>query len=375
MRREKESLTVVFGLIVALLWGSADTMATLATRKIGSATTTFVAQLAGFLLCALLGLVLARPSSLIPSLDAFVLSILFGVLLGGISASAYLALYKSLEYGPLAVVSPIVSAQGGVTLVLALCVLHESLHPFQLFFLLVTFIGVLLASIPMQDRIRIEPKSLLSHPGIASALVALVCFGLLSFGLGLAAREANWLLSTFWMRCFSFVFLASLLRLSSPQTRPSGRMGPGYLLAALTGCADIGGLALLSLATLSGSIGVAGMLASAYGMVPLLVGILFLKERPGLHQILGGVLLGLGVMGEAAPGYGLSLFLVWLAVTLLMIALLLLLSHASHVFLTATGGMGQPNWFRKFVDEPGDSTIPSPDKKQAGTSLREGTSV
>src|SRR5436305_15349576 len=48
--------TLFLGLTVALLWGSADTLATCATRRIGSATTTFVAQIAGFLLVAVFGL-------------------------------------------------------------------------------------------------------------------------------------------------------------------------------------------------------------------------------------------------------------------------------------------------------------------------------
>src|SRR5947209_5509170 len=112
--------TLYPGLAVALLWGSADTLATYATKKIGSATTTFVAQIAGFLLVGTFGLACAGRLGLL-SFSAQVLdeNVLWGVVLGGISAGAYLTLYEALSAGPLAVASPVVSTQGGVTLLLS----------------------------------------------------------------------------------------------------------------------------------------------------------------------------------------------------------------------------------------------------------------
>src|SRR5437764_9554996 len=121
--------TLFLGLAVALLWGSADTLATYATKRIGTATTTFVAQIAGFLLVAAFGLTVAGRLGLL-SFSAHVLdeNVLWGVVLGGISAGAYITLYEALSAGPLAVASPVVSAQGGVTLLLSVVLLHERLQ-------------------------------------------------------------------------------------------------------------------------------------------------------------------------------------------------------------------------------------------------------
>lgn len=310
-------MTVWLGLAVALLWGSADTLALFATRRIGSGTTTLLAQLSGLFLVALVGLTFAGPLNLLTiSASSLMLSILVGIVLGGVSAGAFLSLYKSLNHGPLAVVSPVVSAQGGVTLLLAVVLLQEHLGGFQMLFLLLTFVGVLLASINVKQVVQMKPKSLLT-PGVLYALVAMLCFGLLAFGLGLTARATNWLVSVFFIRCFSFLFIAVIQRADSSRTARAGWVW-GYLLAGVVGCADIGGQALLSVATASGSIGVAGMIASAYAVLPLAVGVFFLKERLTLSQLLGCVLLGTGLVGSAAPGPELALALAGLAVALLV---------------------------------------------------------
>jgi drug/metabolite transporter (DMT)-like permease len=214
------------------------------------------------------------------------------------------------------VVSPVVSAQGGVTLLLAVALLQERVAGFQMLFLLLTFVGVLLASINVKHVVQMKAKSLLS-PGVLYALVAMLCFGLLAFGPGLTARSTNWLVSVFFIRCFSFLFIAVIQRADSPRTARAGWVW-GYLLAGVVGCADIGGQALLSVATVSGSIGVAGMIASAYAVLPLAVGVFFLKERLTLSQLLGCMLLGTGLMGSAAPGPGLTLALAGLAIALVV---------------------------------------------------------
>jgi drug/metabolite transporter (DMT)-like permease len=302
-------MTVFLGLTVALLWGGADTVAMIATRRVGSSTTTFVAQLVGFLLLAVFGLAFAGRLGLWPdTLSVLSVSVLWGIGLGGVSALAYLTLYKSLSHGLLAVVSPVISAQGGVTLILAIVLLQEHLEGFQMLFLLLTFVGVILASMNVRELVKMRLKSLLG-PGVRYALVSLLCFGALSFGVGLAARQSNWLISVFFIRCFSFLFLTAILRSQSPEKRAKQSRALGYFLAGIVGCADMAGLTLLSLATATGSIGIAGMICSDYAVIPLLAGVFLLKERLTLSQFLGCVLLGMGLAGEAAPGLVLELSL------------------------------------------------------------------
>ena len=305
--------TVFLGLAVALLWGSADTLATYATKKIGSATTTFVAQIAGFLLVATFGLAFVGRLGLL-SISAHALneSVLWGVVLGGISAGAYLTLYQALSAGPLAVASPVVSAQGGVTLLLAVVLLHERLQSFQLFFLLLTFVGVMLAALNVRALARMNVRTLFG-PGVYFALLSLLCFGVLAFGLGLAARQSNWFLSVLLLRCFSCLFITLLKPPDASEEAGKGASAWGYLLAGIVGCFDMAGLTLLSLATASGSIGVAGMICSAYGVIPLLAGVFLLRERIHWSQVLGCLWLVIGLAGEAAPTSDLAVPLTWMA--------------------------------------------------------------
>ena len=308
--------TLYLGLAVAFLWGSADTLATYATMRIGSATTTFVAQIAGFLLVATFGLACAGRLGLL-SISAHALneSALWGIVLGGISAGAYLMLYQALSHGPLAVASPVVSAQGGVTLLLSVVLLQEHLEGVQLFFLLLTFTGVMLAAINVRELTRMHARTLFG-PGVCFALLSLLCFGVLAFGLGLAVRQSNWLVTVLLLRCFSCLFITWLQPPDSPEEAGKEASAWAYLLAALVGCFDMGGLAVLSLATESGSIGVAGMICSAYGVIPLLAGVFLLRERIHWSQFLGCLWLVIGLAGEAAPTSELAVSLTWMALAL-----------------------------------------------------------
>jgi uncharacterized protein (TIGR00730 family) len=345
-------MTVLLGLTVALLWGGADSVALFATRRIGSGTTTVVAQLSGLFLVALLALVFRGPLGVLTlSASSLMLSILAGVVLGGVSAGAYLSLYKSLKHGPLAVVSPLVSAQGAVTLLLALLLLHEHLSGWQILFLAFTFVGIVLASLNVKEALRMKPVSLLS-PGILYALLALLCFGLLAFGLGLSARSTNWLVTVFWIRCFSFLFIAVLSPTDAANKEGAGWFWVwGYLMAAGVGCADIAGQALLSVATVSGSIGVAGMIASAYAVLPLAVGVFLLKERLTVSQLIGCVLLGTALVGSASPQPALARPLAGFAALLLIGCGLALLKDALSVKLVSLRPL---ICLFKFLMRPGD---------------------
>jgi drug/metabolite transporter (DMT)-like permease len=150
------------------------------------------------------------------------------------------------------------------------------------------------------------------------ALISLLCFGVLAFGLGLAARQTNWFISILFLRCFSFLFIAVLKPPALPRGVGKHGRAWGYLLAGIVGSFDMAGLTVLSLATASGSIGVAGMISSAYGVIPLLAGVFLLRQRIHVSQFLGCVLLGMGLAGEAAPTSALAVPLTWMAVALVV---------------------------------------------------------
>jgi drug/metabolite transporter (DMT)-like permease len=220
---------------------------------------------------------------------------------------------------------------------LSVVLLHERLEGVQLFFLLLTFVGVMLAALNVRELAQMNARSLFG-PGVSFALISLLCFGVLAFGLGLAARQSNWFISVLLLRCFSCLFI-TLLKPPDSSEEP-GKEGSawGYLLAALVGSFDMAGLTVLSLATVSGSIGVAGMICSAYGVIPLLAGVFLLRERVHWSQVIGCLWLVIGLAGEAAPTSVLAVPLTWMAIALAVgcgLAILYTRSGARRTRLTA----------------------------------------
>jgi len=280
------------GASVALLWGVADTVAAVAARRIGTSSTTLIAQAGGLCSLALVGVLASGQLALFAlSPTALIQSVLIGVLLGLVGAGAYLGLYRSLELGPLVVVSPIVGGQGAVTLVLAVAFLHDRLDLVHLLLLLVILLGIVLTSTKVEQLVAQgrTPGAWLSS-GVRFALLSMLCFGVLSFGLGAAATQIpGWFLVLFWARLFSLLFLTITTLVSSTQQgaseRPRGAWG--YLLAAGGGIVEVGGYIAFSFAAQLASTAVVGVCASLVPVIPLLYGIVAYRERVTFNQLVG----------------------------------------------------------------------------------------
>jgi drug/metabolite transporter (DMT)-like permease len=305
------ALVLLLGLAVAAAWGSADTLAASVTRRIGTSATTLTAQVSGLILAA--GVTLAFGLPLL-SPRTLALSLIWGIVVGAAGAGGYLMLYKALQHGPLSVASPLVSAQGAVTLVLAVVLLHELPGTWQAMFLGVTFVGVMLAAANLREVGKLAPRALFS-PGVACALISMLCFGFFVFGLGEASHATNWLLVVVWCRIFSCLILTVFLRSPGKEDGAASgetaqRHGLWVCGAAVVGMFDIGGVLLLGFVTATGgSIGLVGMVSSAYGLIPLVCGILLFRERPAANQLTGVALLIAGLVGIAAPQSTVSVLL------------------------------------------------------------------
>ena len=92
---------MIYGLGTAFGWGIADFVAAIASRRVGVVATLLLAQLAG-LLCLAVFFVFTRPS-----LEASGGEIALLIGNGLIASIAYYSLYKALELGPIALVSPL----------------------------------------------------------------------------------------------------------------------------------------------------------------------------------------------------------------------------------------------------------------------------
>jgi len=172
------------GLIAALCWGSTDVMASFAGRRLGSLHVVMVAQLASALVAVLLA---ASQGVGLPS-DPFALFL--AALFGAIAAGAYVSFFTALRIGPLSVVSPVVAAYGGLTVVLSVLLRGETLTVLQGLGAALATLGVVMTGIVFDGGWR---GTRIVGRGVVFSLLAMLLFSALTAGLATPIHLAGWL--------------------------------------------------------------------------------------------------------------------------------------------------------------------------------------
>lgn len=177
-------LGLLTGLGAALAWGTLDIFSALGSRRIGSLKVTTGIQVIG----ATFVLVLATVTGMELPTDP---GVLIGAALVGLAgAGAYLAYFTGLRIGPIAVVSGMVAAYGGLTVVLAVVIRGETLTGTQAAGATLATLGVILTGISFDGSLR---GTRLASPGVAFAIVALVLFATMSIGSDIVIDDAGWM--------------------------------------------------------------------------------------------------------------------------------------------------------------------------------------
>ena len=276
----------VLGTLAALAWGLADVIVTYLSRRGGFLRTLLLTHAFGVALLV----VVAFALDYVPGPSAAQLLVLGA--LGPVAVAAYAGFYRALELGPIAIVSPIVSANGAIVVVLAVLVLGESLTTVQALgcFLVLGFI-VLAAREPQAGGAEGDGI------GIRLALVASVAFGIYLFGLGAMSEELGWLVPILVVRSVALALVAAVAVARPPPSR--GSLGWVWLLGCLgAGVLDASGYLAFNRGGEIGEVAITSAAAAAYPVIPILVGLLALRERVAWHQLVGvgGVLCGMVVL-------------------------------------------------------------------------------
>jgi drug/metabolite transporter (DMT)-like permease len=304
---------VGLGVAVALLWGTSDIFATLATRRLTTFKTTFISHSTGLLMLLIVGTTAFWIWHFSWTMKDLLLSALIGIFTGLCAALASFALYRSLEIGPVAITGPLTATSSAFTLILSALILKEDLAPVRRSFVILVILGIVLASTSLTDlRILLKkPTYMLYGMGIRWAIVAALAFGTLDFGIGLSASVTDWFLPILWTRMFSILFLLLLswgrrsqsrlqaqtgdaLHLSLPSLNdiahlltPCSRIGSGILLALLAGILENIAALVFSFDTRIVTTGITSAIASSYSLVVMVFGILVYRERIAKNQLFG----------------------------------------------------------------------------------------
>jgi uncharacterized membrane protein len=284
---------VIYGLIAAIGWGSADYLGALAGRRMGSVATVVVGQV---LSAAFITVILVATGSSVSRLGG----ILWLVALNGVcTAVAYATHYHALELGPVAVVSPIGAAFAVPAIVLAVIVLHERPNGVEIAGIVVTLIGVMLVS----TDLKALRAGIRGHPaGLWWAIVSAVGFGLAAFLLGYVSLRAGWIVGLWGSRMAQiacYVPLALARRKDMRRLRGAGRTAISLALAA--GAADILGVTFYSYGAEKGFLTLVLAASAVFPLIAVVLSYRYLHERLVTNQYAG---IGLVVAGLLLLGLG-----------------------------------------------------------------------
>ncbi|MDO8484383.1 MAG: DMT family transporter [Candidatus Limnocylindrales bacterium] len=288
------------GLGAALSWGTMDIAIALASRRIGSLRVTAGIQL----VCAVFLVVAAIAAGTTFPTDPLALG--SAAVLGLIGAAAYLAYFTGLRIGPISVVSGMVAAYGGLTVVLSVVVRGESLTPVQALGATVATIGVILTGVAFGGGLR---GTRFAGPGVIFSVIALVMFALMAITMDIALESADWiqvlLVSRLVIAAVSIVAIVGLAvaarrapdrGAAAGDPVPVRRVGAMLLVA---GALDAAGLIAFAIGLSSAPTWMVGLASSFGPAVTILVAVAFLGERLKGIQWLGlvGVVVGMVVIG------------------------------------------------------------------------------
>ncbi|MBI3413340.1 MAG: DMT family transporter [Candidatus Aenigmarchaeota archaeon] len=258
-------------------WGIADFIVVHPVRKIGSIRTLVIGQVAIFFM--MLAYMLAFPGTIHFSGQSLLISFppAFLMILG------FLALYKGLRIGKVALVAPVVSSWSLVTVVIGFLVFHQIPTLNQAAAALLIVSGIFMAVVKVSEaRSSIKKHAM---KGSSEALLSMVFFGSsLAFGK-VAIDEVGWLSATFLFSIWQTLMIAILF---FPKMRDKAKVGLKYILiAAASGVLNfLGGLAY-NLGISGEYLSVVSPIASASVLITVVLSFAILKERLTKLQYIG----------------------------------------------------------------------------------------
>jgi drug/metabolite transporter (DMT)-like permease len=283
---------VGYGLVAAICWGFSALLATIVSRRVGAVRTAFVGHATGVVA---LTLFLVLSAERLTASGASLLALPFA---GILVAVAFLAVYRGLALGPVALVAPISAGYAGVTVMLAVPILGERPSPLASAGIAAIVCGVVLSS--TEAGKRRERRS--SQPsGVPFGVISMCAFGVATLIIGYFSKRLGWFDSVYLTRLASGATLLAILG----TTRRSPILGVGHwplLLAGVIGILDAIALSAYGRGSELGHITIVAVVSATNPLVPLVGGITLLHERIDSNRMLGVALVGVGLLLVAAGG-------------------------------------------------------------------------
>ena len=271
------SQSLLLGGLAALGWGIADCVAAVFSKRLGVLRTIVGVHLVSIPVAAVYFFAVSDIS--IVSLTHWAVLLL----ISAVSFIVYIVFYKALQVGPVAVVSPIVSAYAVVVIVLAFIFTGERLSVMQGVAVSASVGGIVLASVSLRSGMRLRE---VVGFGALLGFVAMVGIGVWQFGVGILSRDIGWFLPIFLGRVITFGMFVPLVavRREWPWQRLSAPLLVGVVVVGIT---ETGGLFAFARGAEIGVISIVAAASITYPIIPILGGLIVFKEELGFTQYVG----------------------------------------------------------------------------------------
>jgi|SRR5579859_36590 len=299
------SAAFLLGLASAITWGLASYEGALVARQFGG----WIANLG----TQMVGLAVTIPIVIVTGLKGMSigeLAVLVGVSLG--ITVANVATYHLVTMGPVSLIFPILASSNAVVTVLALVLLHEPVHVPQLagMVLVIGGVGATVyrssgATEPVREVLRgrgpgrsqagLVPSQPSSGVVWVTVGVMLISGGLL-FVITRLIDRVGWPVTIVGSRAIQSAALVIPLFVGAmPVEHLRGHAARWWALLGLVGFLDGISYVLYGAGNALGSTAIVSATVSAYAVVPVVLSIILLRERPQTHQSAGiaAVLTGL----------------------------------------------------------------------------------
>jgi uncharacterized membrane protein len=277
---------VVFGLLSAAAWGSADFGGAIATRRATLFGVVVISQLSGMAAAALLAVARAEP---VPA----VADVAWSVAAGLLGAVGITALYAGLAVGRMGVVAPITGVLAALVPVAVGIALEGEPSA-------VVVIGMALAILAVILVSRVPGESG-SRSGIELALIGGAALGL--FNVAISRVDDHLLFGPLTIvRSVEAATMVVVILVSRRPAAAPARLVPAILVV---GVLDMTGNAAFLFAQQTGPLAIAAVLSSLYPVTTLILAALVLRERVTATHALGiaAAIAGIVLIGAGtAPG-------------------------------------------------------------------------
>lgn len=270
-------------MVAAVAWGIADFYVAVLGRRIGWFRTTVGMGIAAAAV-ATGAFFIFSPSGAISSRDWLGM-----VALSMVVVPVLFTFYRALEAGPVAIVTPVVTAYAAIVVVLSLLLLKERLNAGQWLGVIGAIGGVAFAS---ADFRRLPHGTRRVTLGVWLGIASMVGFGFTSFASGFFAQKYGWLMPSFFVRVMVTGMIAALA--AARNEWPWQRAGTKLMVVLLlVGAVEFTGFLAFARGAELGFVSIVAAASASYPLIPLIMGIVVFRERLAPNQVLGiAVVLG-----------------------------------------------------------------------------------